>query len=87
MAYYETGVIRKGGEVGFWHDNKNTVASDRGKTHHVLYHTYDEKIEKAKALLGQGFESKPLESDVVIFLTQTEADALVAHKLAVAKSD
>ena len=82
MSSYSLGIVAEGSEVGFLNDTTQTVASDHGKTHHVLYHNYQKEIEKAKAVLGDGFESKPLEGDVVVFLTKPEADLLVQNKLA-----
>jgi len=84
---YITGVIRNSSEVGLSTDKRHTVASDRGKTHHVLYSRLDERIETIRMLLGRGFESKTLDGLVVIFLTQTEADKLVVCQIAISKSD
>jgi hypothetical protein len=82
MSYYRIGTIAEGEQVGFSNNKNQTVVSDHGKTHHVLYHKYQHEIEKAKALLGSTFEGKLLEEDVVIFLTKPEADLLVVNKLA-----
>lgn len=82
MSSYRTGAIAEGNQVGFSNNKSQIVASDQGKTLHVLYHKYQQEIEKAKALLGDGFEAKPLEEDVVIFLTKQEAELLVANRLA-----
>lgn len=86
MPSYRMGVIREGSKVSFSNDQQNTVATDRGKTHHVLYPSYDERVPKARALLGQSFECKLLEGDAVIFLTQTEADTLVRNAVAIEDS-
>jgi len=82
MYSYRSGAIAEGNQVGFSNNKSQIVASDQGKTLHVLYHKYQQEIEKAKALLGDGFEAKPLEEDVVIFLTKSEAELLVANRLA-----
>jgi hypothetical protein len=82
MSTYRIGAVVEGDRVGFSNNKSQIVASDQGKTLHVLYHKYQKEIEDAKALLGDGFEAKPLEEDVVIFLTKSEAEFLVANRLA-----
>jgi hypothetical protein len=82
MSSYRTGAIAEGNQVGLSNNKSQIVASDQGKTLHVLYHKYQQEIEKAKALLGGGFEAKSLEEDVVISLTKQEAELLVANRLA-----
>jgi hypothetical protein len=81
MAYYKCEVIFEGRVVNV---NGDQVESDvAGKTHHVFYHTGDDKkIERVRTLLGAGFEMKPVSADVVIFLTQDEAAKVVSQKLA-----
>src|ERR1700683_1190311 len=65
MSTYRIGAVVEGDRVGFSNNKSQIVASDQGKTLHVLYHKYQKEIEDAKALLGDGFEAKPLEEDVV----------------------
>lgn len=80
MAYYECGIIKKGRVVNV--DTQQVESDGAGKTHHVFYHEDDKKIEKVRSILGAGFEMKAVSGDVVIFLTQTEADKLILQKLA-----
>ena len=82
MSTYRTGSIAEGDQVGFSNDTSHIVASDRGKTHHVFYNKYQQEIERAKELLRNGFEGKPLGEDIVIFLTRTEVRLTVANKIA-----
>jgi hypothetical protein len=82
VAYYELGIVKRGSVVVVADDKENPVSSDLGKLLHVLYHSDDQKLRKAKDLLGQGCEAKPLQGDVVVFLTQAEAERLVENRLA-----
>jgi hypothetical protein len=82
MAYYERGTIKRGSVVVVAEDKENPVSSERGKLLHVLYHSDDQKLRSAKDLLGHGYEAKPLQGDVVVFLTKSEAETLVENRLA-----